>query len=135
MAAELFIWALFGHFAGDYWFQTKKMALNKMEPGWRGIGICYLHSTIYAVAVYFSLWAVCDLFIFLVVLHSHWIIDRVLLASLWLKLIRGRTFESAFNSRDVLREFDISFTSLVYAVVDSSFHLLVLWLLINYWII
>ena len=63
----------------------------------------------------------------------HWIIDRWSLASLWLKMIRGRTFEAAFNSKDQYREFDIAFTSIVYTVTDNTMHLICLWLVIRFW--
>ena len=46
-----FIAILFGHFVGDFLLQTKKMALNKANPGWAGHGWCALHCLIYTVTV------------------------------------------------------------------------------------
>lgn len=62
----------------------------------------------------------------------HWIIDRWSLASTWLKMVRGRTFEAAFNSKDPYREFDIAFSSIVYTVTDNAMHLICLWLVIRF---
>jgi hypothetical protein len=42
----------------------------------------------------------------------------------WLKLIRGRTFESAYLSTNTFRAFDIALTSIVSTVTDSTMHLL-----------
>lgn len=134
MDAQLFIWAIFGHCAGDYWLQTKNMALNKSAIGWKGLRTCLLHSAIYALAVCLFVWS-SNLFLWLAIFISHFILDRWSLAGLWLKFIKGRTFEGAFTSQDKFREFDISFTSLVYAVVDNSFHLFVVWLLIFYGVV
>ena len=129
--AELFILALLGHLIGDYLLQTKHMALNKSAKGWGGIKTCSIHVLIYTTSVCLMLWMF-NVWVWLAIFIPHWIIDRWSLASLWLKLIKGRTFEEAYLSKDHYREFDIAFTSLVYAVVDSTFHLLSLWLVIKF---
>lgn len=128
--AELFILALLGHLIGDYLFQTKHMALNKSAKGWSGIKTCSWHVWIYTLSVSLMLW-VPNLWVLPAIFIPHWVIDRWSLASVWLKLIKGRTFEAAYLSKDQYREFDIAFTSLVYAVVDNTFHLLSLWLVIK----
>lgn len=129
--SELFITAFLGHFVGDYLFQTKYMALNKSESGWSGFKTCSLHVLVYTAVVCLFLWRA-DGWLVAAIFLPHWIIDRWSLASVWLKILKGRTFESAYLSRDKYREFDIAFTSLVYAVVDNTFHLLGLWLVIKF---
>ena len=129
---ELFIAAFLGHLIGDYLLQTKYMALNKSGEGWRGFRTCTWHVLIYTASICLMLWNA-DAVLVLAVFLPHWITDRWALASLWLKLIKGRTFEDAYLSQDKYREFDIAFTSMVYAVVDNTFHLLSLWFVIKFW--
>ena len=129
--ADLFILALLGHLTGDYLLQSKKMALGKSESGLRGVWWCTAHMILYTAAVCLFLWTIHPLIISLVFV-PHWIIDRWSLASVWLKLIRGRTFEAAYQSKEKYREFDVAFTCLVYAVADNTMHLITLWLMIRF---
>ena len=129
--ADLFIAALLGHLVGDYLLQTKYMALNKSEVGWAGIVPCTVHVSVYTTAVCAFWWTIDPLLVALVFV-PHWIIDRWSLATPWLKMIRGRTFDDALKSRDEYREFDIAFTSIVYTVTDNTMHLICLWLVIKF---
>jgi hypothetical protein len=129
--ADLFVLALLGHLAGDYLLQTKAMALRKSQPGWRGAVTCTEHVLIYTAAVCLMLGSDRPL-VWMLVFAPHWVIDRWSLASAWLKLIRGRTFAAAYSSTEPYRDFDIAFTSLVYAVVDNTLHLFSLWLVIRF---
>jgi hypothetical protein len=133
--AELFIYALLGHFIGDYVLQTKYMAHNKSVsgwcgPGWSGITTCSIHTLIYTASVCLMMWTFNPV-IWILVFVPHWVIDRWSLATPWLKLIKGRTRDAAYYSEDRYREFDIAFTSVVYAVVDNTFHLLSLLVVIE----
>lgn len=123
--AENIIFAFLGHLVGDYLFQTKKMALNKSTPGSEGLWLCTLHVLIYTLSVCLFVQNFALLFIILV-FAPHWIIDRFSLATYWLKLIKGRTFEDAYRSESEFRDFDIAFTSIVYTVIDNTFHILCL---------
>jgi hypothetical protein len=124
------ILAVLGHFVADFVLQPKKMALQKSAPGWRGFVICTLHVLIYTVVicVFLGMWS--PLIIILIGV-PHWILDRWSLGNVWLKMIRGRTFEGAFHSSDKYREFDIAFTSIVYVAVDATFHILSLFAVIR----
>lgn len=122
---ERIIFAFLGHLIGDFIFQTKEMALRKSENGWKGFWFCTLHVLIYTTSVAVLTQNFSPLFL-LSVSVPHWIIDRYSLASVWLKFIKGRTFDAAYTSTDKYREFDISFTSIVYTVVDNTFHILCL---------
>ena len=82
--------------------------------------------TIYTTCVCL-LWRSANPLVWLAVYLPHWLIDRYSLASLWLRTIRGRTFEAAAGSTDPHREFDVAFTALVYTVVDNTLHLFCLW--------
>ena len=128
--ADLFVSALLGHLIGDYLLQTKHMALNKSAKGWGGIKTCSFHVLIYTLAVGLMLGEF-NIVIWLAVFIPHWVIDRWSLATVWLKLIKGRTFEAAHISRDPYKEFDVAFTSIVYTVTDNTLHLLSLWLVIK----
>jgi len=129
--ADLFVLALLGHLIGDYLLQTKHMAFHKSEPGWIGIRTCSFHVFVYTVAICLATGVTRPVTVALIFL-PHWIIDRWSLATKWLKLIRGRTFEKAYSSTDKYREFDIAFTSIVYTVVDNTLHLLCLWVVIKF---
>jgi membrane-associated HD superfamily phosphohydrolase len=127
---ELFIYAIFGHLVGDYLLQSKKMALEKSAKNWRGFLICILHTLIYTASIFVVIWKF-NILAIIIIFVSHFIIDRWSLGQIWLKLIKGRTFESAYSSQDKNREFDIAFTSIVYTVVDNTFHLLILWFVLK----
>jgi hypothetical protein len=128
--ADLFVLALLGHLVGDYLLQSKHMALTKSAPGFDGAKTCTVHVAIYTAAVCLLLWTVNPIVIAAVAV-PHWLIDRYSAASVWLKIIRGRTFEDAYLSKDQYREFDIAFTSIVYTVTDNTMHLLCLWAMIR----
>ena len=129
--ADLFVLALLGHLVGDYLLQTKQMAVGKSAAGPAGLITCTVHVALYTLAVCLF-WSTVNPLVVAAVFVPHWIIDRWSLGGLWLKLIRGRTFEAAYASTDKYREFDIAFTSLVYAVVDNTMHLICLWLVIKF---
>lgn len=118
---------LLGHLAGDYLFQSKAMALGKTDKGWRGWSICIAHCVIYTLAVCVSLWDFRPA-VMAIVFFSHLPIDRWSLASVWLKIINGRDIAAAYLSREKTREIDIAFSCLVYAVVDNTLHLILMWL-------
>lgn len=131
MQGDFFARLVLGHLMGDYLLQGKPMALGKTEKGWKGIGWCTLHSLIYTVSVCLFLWTINPLVV-LIVFVSHWPIDRWSLASKWLKTIDGRDFLAAYNSKGEYREIDISFSCLVYVVVDNTMHLILMWSIIRW---
>lgn len=117
---RLFILALLGHLIGDYLLQSKWMALTKSANGFDGIKACTVHVAVYTAAVCAMCWTLSPLFA-LAVFVPHWVIDRWSLASPWLKMIGGRTFEGAKD------DWDKAFTAIVYTVTDNTMHLLCLW--------
>jgi hypothetical protein len=130
---KLFILALLGHLAGDFLIQPKSMALGKSNKGWEGFHHCTVHVILYTAVVFAWLYHPMTLRESIIVIASiaipHWIIDRYSLASLWLRMIRGRTFEgvNTWQSRGMkFREWDIAFTAIVYTVTDMTLHLLCL---------
>jgi hypothetical protein len=123
---HLFILAILGHLIGDYLLQSKWMALTKSVPGPEGLRACTIHVAVYTVAVCAVVGTLSPLFA-LAVFVPHWIIDRWSLASPWLKLIDGRTFEAARANTTPTRDFDIAFTAIVYTVTDNTMHALCLW--------
>jgi len=125
---DIFARIVLGHLVGDYLLQSKAMALKKSEKGLTGIAWCTFHSLIYTASVCLFLWTLNPVVVALVFL-SHWPIDRWSLASKWLKTIGGRDFIKAYESKEKYREIDIAFSCLVYAVVDNTMHLILLWLI------
>jgi hypothetical protein len=120
-----------GHLAGDYLCQSKSMALFKSQPGWQGIKWCLLHCLLYTACVCLFLWTVNPLVVGLVFL-SHYPLDRWSLGAKWLKLIRGRNFLTAYLKKEPGWEIDVAFSCLVYAVVDNTWHLILLWLITKF---
>jgi hypothetical protein len=129
--AYWFLLAILGHLIGDFLLQPKSWALRKSERSMPGFWYCTVHVVVYTAAVCAML-RTYQVAVVVLVFIPHWLIDRYSLASIWLKLIRGRSFEAAYASTDKFREFDIAFTSIVYTVTDATLHLLclgvVLWL-------
>ena len=124
----MFAEIILGHLTGDYLLQSKSMALRKSEKGLSGIVWCTFHSLVYTASICLFLWTVNPLIICLVFV-SHWPFDRWSLASKWLKVIRGRNFIAAYKSEEKYREIDIAFSCFVYAVVDNTMHILILWII------
>lgn len=127
----MFINAVLGHFVGDYLLQTKEMALTKSAKTFYGLWMSVLHSSIYTLAVCLFTWKFAPLFVALVFL-THWPIDRWSLGTKWLQMIRGRDILRAYESKEKYHEIDLAFSCLVYAVVDNTLHLVLLWLVINF---
>lgn len=127
---DWFIRILLGHLVGDYLLQSKKMAIRKSQKGLSGFFWCTIHSAIYTASVCLFLWTI-DPLIVGVVFLSHWPIDRWSLATKWLKLIRGRDFIAALKSKQQSWEIDLSFSCIVYTIVDNTLHLIILWLAIG----
>lgn len=124
---------LLGHLIGDYLLQSRNMALIKSKKTWRGLGWCVFHCLVYTASVCLFLWTAKPLIVVLVFL-SHFPIDRWSSAAAWLKIVHGRDIMAAYKSQDKYREIDISFSCLVYAVVDSTMHLVLLWLIVK-WVV
>lgn len=121
---------LFGHLFGDYVFQSKKMALKKSEKSLQGILWCALHSIIYTLSIVIFTWHFSPLYLALIFL-SHYPIDRWSLASEWLKIIKGRDYLQAYTDKTKYWEIDVAFSAIVYTVLDNTFHLFLLWLIVT----
>lgn len=128
--AELFTLALLGHLVGDYLLQSQWMAFTKSQKGLRGFVACTIHVFLYTLAVSLFLQTK-DPLVWILIFIPHWIIDRWSLGEYWLRLIRGRTYKEILSLSDGLsRDFKIAFYAPVYMVVDNTFHMLSLWLVI-----
>ena len=127
---DLFAKIFFAHCLGDYFLQPKTMALRKSEKNLQGIIYCTIHCVIYTAC--FSLFfQTMDPVFLLIIFISHWVIDYWSWGQKWLNLMRGRNFIEAFNSKEKYREIDITFSCIVYAVVDNTMHLFIAWLIIK----
>jgi len=112
-------------------FQSRTMALRKSEKGFNGILWCTLHCLVYTLSVSVFLWTINPLIVGLIFL-SHWPLDKWSLASKWLNLIHGRDFIKAYRSTEEYHEIDLAFSCLVYAVVDNTMHLILLWFIVKW---
>jgi hypothetical protein len=125
---------IFGHLVGDYVLQNKWMAMNKSASTLR----CAVHCAIYTASVVaFTLPVIHGWWWALLIFVSHFPIDRWSLADKWLELINGRSLRDylANGNREIPAEMNAAnyhalrggFTALVYAMVDNTFHLLIMW--------
>lgn len=128
---DIFFGALAGHLLGEFFFQTKTMEIRKKEKGRYGLILCTIHSLIYTFLICLLTWQLAPWFA-LSIFTTHWVIDRFYLSESWLKLIRGRTFESVYSSAYSYREIDLAFTAPIYLIVDNSMHLFCLWVSIKF---
>jgi len=115
---------LLGHLIGDYLIQSKKMALTKSIKGLNGLKWCSIHCLLYTLAVCL-LTATSDPIKISLIFMSHFPIDRWSLANKWLKMIRGRNLKLA-------SEIDLSFSVIIYVVVDNTIHILLMTAIFKY---
>jgi hypothetical protein len=108
--------AIAGHVLGDYWLQTRWMAIYKSKYSW----VCTVHVLIYTLAVCIATWHPSVLF-GLAVFIPHWIADRFSLARKYMMFANG---DDPFTETNPVAA---GFNALVYVVLDNSFHLLCLW--------
>jgi len=120
---------------GDFLFQNKWMALGKGEDSLK----CLVHCLIYTATV--GLFTNYNPYWMAVVFLSHYPIDRWSLGEVWLKFINGRSLGDFIRNgkKDIpmdLSNADLwdnyitlrgSFSALVYAAVDNTMHLLLMY--------
>lgn len=121
---DLLIKAIFGHFIGDFFFQSETMANNKYRSGWKGYIWCSIHVLVYTFFVAVFVGNFSPLFLLGVYL-PHWIVDKWSLAFRWMKLM-GRG--DLINSSDPKK---VSFGVVIYVVIDQTIHLGCLYILLN----
>ena len=140
---NLFIHLIFGHIAGDYLFQSEKMAKYKGSYNKYGYKWCFLHTIIYIASIfafvtmiplvinyfvpnkmeviYLSVWFYVINFI------GHYVMDYWSLGQKWLNVIRGRNFLNDFSSTDEYRDIALAFSCMVYVIVDNGIHLMMMY--------
>jgi len=143
---------ILGHFVGDYWFQSGKMAVYKSEKGREGRYYCDLHCFIYSICValfvVFGGWTCNYLrndlvsweiitgnlsFAFLIAYITHYPIDRTSFASIWMKWMGSTQFNKIDGwCNSVSHEVTINkrnyFVAPVYIAIDNSMHLVLMWI-------
>ena len=155
---------LLGHMVGDYWFQSDKMAINKSKKGREGRDLCVLHCLIYSICValfvVFGGWSCSYLkndlsplnvlfgnlsFAFLIAYVTHYPIDRISFAWIWMRWMGSSKFEEVDGEvgakyPDGFGNYDTTqvkinkrqyFIAPVYIAVDNSFHLVLMWILFS----
>lgn len=122
---------LLGHLVGDYLLQNNWMALNKHKNDIQGWLTCTVHCVLYTISVclIMQVWTVEWIAI---VFISHFVIDKFGLTDKYLKLIRGRSVSVFVEDTkkiylDSFLAIKAGFTCFVYAVVDNTIHILILY--------
>jgi len=136
---NLFVYLLFGHLFGDYFFQNNWMAQSKKKKGFEGTLACFIHCFMYTVIIIgflsvipYSLSASQVILIFL----SHWILDRYDFIQHWCEINGIRSWKSEIEGKDmndpatVRDSVNISFGAFVNTVQDNTLHLFLMWLIL-----
>lgn len=122
---------LLGHLVGDYLLQPRKMAIRKSAKGFGGFIWCLVHCVIYTLVVCLFT-STSDFTKIILIFLSHFPVDRWSLAGKWLGIIKGHDFVSAYRSKDKYHEIYLSFSTIVYVVVDNTIHVLLMATIFNY---
>ncbi len=113
----IFIWLVFVHFIADWLFQSQYDSDNKSK-NWKSL---IRHSTIYTITFLFPfLYLHINLWWLIAVFIWHMILDRRRIL-LWIMNIKGMTLQN--NPEYAF--------AIVKVVLDQTFHLLLLWIIIN----
>lgn len=127
----------FGHFIGDYLFQTDWMASNKNKNTWNGALACFIHCLVYALSVKLSFMVagIDDWRIFTIAFVCHYPIDRSSLGAKWMKLMQQVPPNEVIMIDDFAkREARKMFSPIVYVVVDNMLHLILMWSCFHLWL-
>lgn len=117
---NLLFWGLIFHFIGDYLLQNDWMAKNKTKS----YLVAFVHALIYSLLFLF----IVDIYSWLIILISHFIIDRFRLAVYWVKIINWNFKSNNFG----FDESKPSFVSVwLLIIVDNTIHILINSLCIN----
>ncbi len=143
MSAEYIFALILGHFFSDYLAQNNWMARNKGNNNFKGYLACSVHALIYSLTVIVFTWDFRFSW-FLVVLISHWPIDKWSLANYWKKAIGGSTLKDfiyhGHEGIPKLSKLNVpqykanymylmgGFAALVYAVSDNTLHMILMWI-------
>ena len=148
---------ILGHMAGDYLFQSDKMAVNKSgndlnikakRIGYTEItnsGWCTYHCMVYSICVasfvimdgwrcsYIDLnncwwsWLVA----FVIAYITNYPIDRYSFGWIWMKWFGQTKFSSTYYTNEdgdvVLRNLRALFVPIVYVAIDNTIHLVLMW--------
>lgn len=106
--------AIVGHLVGDYLLQNDWMAREKKRDSW----VCAVHSSIWGTAV--TLFAGLSWPAMWVLIITHFIQDRGNLVQKWMDLVGQRDF----------REGPCAPWSVI--VVDNVWHIVTIWMVINW---
>jgi len=129
-----YVWfILLGHIFGDYFTQPAYLAFSKKEKTLEGLLCCLVHSTIYSILVCLIMFIYTTRFnsmSFILILISHFIVDRYSIIDLYCKIIRIRTWKSHIDLDNIesyltkLEGIHLSFGVLVYVIIDNTIHIL-----------
>jgi len=133
----LTVLVIFGHILGDYFFQPKKMAINKTSD-WM---TCFEHCNIYTALMLGSVFlssgsvgltpaltggGIPLLLAGFIIFSSHFLIDYYSLGQKWLNLIKGRNLLNDIMEHEGMPEVQAifaAFGAIVYVVVDNTLHI------------
>ena len=115
---------IFGHFVGDFFLQHKLMAENKFLRGKKASLWCGFHVLVYTITVAAFVGNFSLIFLLGVAL-PHFFADRFSFAYRWMCVLgRGDLMGSSDPGK-------ASFGTVIYVVIDQTFHLGCLYLLLQ----
>ena len=122
---------MIGHIIGDYFLQSKQMALSKIKNNISSWMYCLFHCFIYMSCICLCT-ANLNIGFLLLIFISHFIIDKFSIAERWLQIINGRSLYAFINENknQTMTAIDViqgSFSTLVYTVIDNTLHIIILY--------
>lgn len=128
---NIIIEMVLGNFIGDYFFQSREMAKNKSQKGRTGTLWCTIHCIIYTLVMCLFLENFNPFFMGLIFL-SHYPIDRYSLVYHWLKFVNKGNFPDGSQIPTSGEEIETVFCCIMYAVIDNTMHLFLVWQIVKY---
>ncbi len=121
--SNLFVMTIFGHFVGDFFFQHKLMGENKFLPGTKNLVWCTFHVAVYTITVAVFAQNFTPLFLAGVFI-PHLVADRYSFAYHWMCLLGRGDLMSHSNPQKA------SFGTVIYVVMDQTYHIGCLYILL-----
>lgn len=149
ISGETLFLMLLGHCIGDFALQPQKLALNKKASGYRGLSLCMVHCFIYTCTIIATMCLSTDfrdmLFsleshllqrFFIIMYLTHHMIDRTTFIDKYMRLMKIRSWNTDIDLEDgtiTPKEcITISFGTIVYIVIDNTFHLILMYLTLKF---
>lgn len=120
---------LMAHLVGDYLFQNNWMANTKTKNSFIGYVACLIHVLTYSIPFLFL---ITNVWQYILIVSTHFLIDKFRLAVLWIKLVNWNWSSSNLGFPDAT---PMWLSVWLMIIIDNVFHLLINFSILNFvWI-